>query len=374
MNTKAVDAIANAVLYEGYMLYPYRPSSVKNRQRFNFGVLYPKTYSDAQSGTDAWSMHTECLVESNSEANAESTFGSAIEVRIRFLKMVNRSVWKRVETDIQAKNDSEPSAYEAVPMLEVNGRSFSPWQEAIECEVNIPASDLEKLTTTPVRWNFDFPGKEESEILRRRSDAPTEDGPIVGEIRRTQEQVAGVIEIDALRVAVGIFKIRVSVKNVTAFQISSGDSVRHTERDRVLAQSMVSAHTVLGVTGGKFVSLLEPPDNLRELAGSCHNAGSWPVLVGREGDRSAMLASPIILYDYPQIAPESPGDLFDGTEIDEILALRIMTMTDAEKMEMRSSDDRARKILERTEALSMEHLMKLHGTLRELRPLKEELP
>jgi hydrogenase maturation protease len=87
-----------------------------------------------------------------------------------------------------------------------------------------------------------------------------------------------------------------------------------------------------------------------------------------------MLASPIILYDYPQIAPESPGDLFDGTEIDEILALRIMTMTDSEKLEMRNSDDRARKILERTEALPMEHLMKLHGTLRELRPWKEELP
>jgi len=61
-----------------------------------------------------------------------------------------------------------------------------------------------------------------------------------------------------------------------------------------------------------------------------------------------MLASPIILYDYPQIAPESPGDLFDGTEIDEILALRIMTMTDDEKREMRNTDVRARRILERT--------------------------
>ncbi len=62
MNTKSVDAIANAVLYEGYMLYPYRPSSVKNRQRFNFGVLYPQAYSEAQIGSDAWSMQTECLV------------------------------------------------------------------------------------------------------------------------------------------------------------------------------------------------------------------------------------------------------------------------------------------------------------------------
>ena len=52
-----------------------------------------------------------------------------------------------------------------------------------------------------------------------------------------------------------------------------------------------------------------------------------------------MLSSPIILYDYPQIAPESPGDLFDGTEIDEILALRILTLTEDEKHEMRNADD-----------------------------------
>ena len=77
-----------------------------------------------------------------------------------------------------------------------------------------------------------------------------------------------------------------------------------------------------------------------------------------------MLSSPIILYDYPQIAPESPGDLFDGAEIDEILSLRIMTMTEEEKREMRESDERARQILERTESLPEEHFMKLHGALR----------
>ena len=77
-----------------------------------------------------------------------------------------------------------------------------------------------------------------------------------------------------------------------------------------------------------------------------------------------MLASPIILYDYPEIAPESPGDLFDSTEIDEILTLRIMTMTDQEKREMRAVDERARKILERTELMSDDELLKMHGTLR----------
>ena len=85
-----------------------------------------------------------------------------------------------------------------------------------------------------------------------------------------------------------------------------------------------------------------------------------------------MLSSPIILYDYPQVAPESPGDLFDGAEIDEILSLRILTLTDEEKAEMRRSDDRARRILERTETLPPEHFMKLHGTLRGLYPAGKE--
>jgi len=63
--------------------------------------------------------------------------------------------------------------------------------------------------------------------------------------------------------------------------------------------------------------------------------------------------------------------LFDGTEIDEILALRNHDMTDDEKREMRKYRCPRRRILERTEALPIEHLAKLHGTLRDLRSLKE---
>jgi len=102
----------------------------------------------------------------------------------------------------------------------------------------------------------------------------------------------------------------------------------------------------------------------------CQNLRTWPVLVGDEGEHDAMLSSPIILYDYPQIAPESPGPLFDGSEIDEILTLRIMTLTDEEKEQMRQ-DERTRQILERTEALTPEQFMKLHGTIRELRTMSE---
>jgi hydrogenase maturation protease len=127
------------------------------------------------------------------------------------------------------------------------------------------------------------------------------------------------------------------------------------------------------VQDGRFVSLLAPPEALSELAASCKNVGTWPVLVGEEGQCDTMLSSPIILYDYPQIAPESTGDLFDGTEIDEILSLRIMTLTDEEKREMSQSDERARQMLERTETMPVEQFMKLHGVLRGLRPLKEDI-
>ena len=139
-------------------------------------------------------------------------------------------------------------------------------------------------------------------------------------------------------------------------------------RERALLESMISVHTILCVRGGSFPSLLDPPDEWREAADTCQNSGTWPVLVGDEGTHDAMLSSPIILYDYPRIAPESPQNLFDGTEIDEILTLRIMTLTDEEKAEIAQGDERARNLLEMTENLPAEHLMKLHGAMRELQP------
>ena len=131
-------------------------------------------------------------------------------------------------------------------------------------------------------------------------------------------------------------------------------------------QSLVSTHTILGTDQGGFISLLDPPEELKTAAGACENSGTWPVLIGEEGERDAMLSSPIILYDYPKIAPESPGALFDGTEIDEILSLRILTLTDEEKLAMGQTDERAREILQRTESIPPEEFMKMHGVMHRL--------
>lgn len=352
MNAAMVDAIVNAVLYEGYMLYPYRPSAVKNRQRFNFGVVYPRVYSEAQAGTDAWTMQTEILVQGSDRADCL--------VRVRFLRMVARAIAK-LRTPVSELTSLTDANIEMVDRLETGGKSFQSWQEAVEETIEVTEFNLASLVAQPMHWPFRLSARQERETIR------DERGLIVGIILRNKARVVGKIELTAARMEQGLFKLTVRILNDTQME----PSVPLT-RDEALARSLVSAHTILEVRSGEFVSLVDPPEACRAFGSACQNVGTWPVLVGEEGQRDMMLSSPIILYDYPQIAPESPGDLFDGAEIDEILSLRILTMTDEEKQEMRQSDERARKILERTEALPAEHFAKLHGALRGLRPPREE--
>src|SRR6185295_13424396 len=117
---------------------------------------------------------------------------------------------------------------------------------------------------------------------------------------------------------------------------------------------------------GAFISLLDPPADAAEAVASCRNLRTWPVLVGEPGQHDLLLSSPIILYDYPAIAPESPRDLCDGTEIDELLALRVMTLTDDEKREARATDDRARDIVDRTDEIPQDVFERLHGAIRQV--------
>jgi hydrogenase maturation protease len=373
MNLDRVEKIADAVLYEGYILYPYRPSSVKNQQRWNFGALCPPAYSHAQGGTEASVMQTECLVVGDRRATCE--------VKVRFLHLVSREVGRLTTTLSELEEGSEPD-FQTVAALEVGGRLYQTWQEAVEREVILPDLNLHQLVSEGRRQTFGFPSQKELEPLREP------DGQKVGVIVRRQQAIEGLIEVaaelageqttsadgrslpvDERSLAAGeqLFKLTVRILNLTALEDAGRKS-----RDEALMRSLVSTHTILGVRGGEFVSLLEPPRELTEVAASCRNVGTWPVLVGEEGAHDLLLSSPIILYDYPQIAPESAGDLFDGTEIDEILTLRIMTLTEEEKREMRGVDERARRILERTETLPVEQLMKLHGAMRSLRPREED--
>ena len=159
-----------------------------------------------------------------------------------------------------------------------------------------------------------------------------------------------------------LLRLRVGVRNTVT------DVAPDAARDDAVRRALVATHTLLAVDGGRFLSLLDPPAWAAEAAAACRNRRTFPVLGGPPGAGDAVLSSPIILYDHPQVAPESPGDLHDATEIDEILSLRTMTLTDAEKREARATDPRAAAIVDRVDGLPPELLARLHGAVRSLAP------
>jgi hypothetical protein len=301
--TDPVRQIADAVLYEGHVLWPYRRSSVKNRQRWTFGGVYPAAY--ARTTGDRSAVLAQCLVEGDEPS---------IDVEVRFLQIVRRQLYA----------DGTP-----VEELELAGTRHLSWDEAAE-----------RAVTT---GRFELPA------------GRSEDEPYV----RTWERLEGHVDLRLERLRADVHRLTLTIENASPW---SGAT-----RDEAMRRTLASAHGILHVRDGEFVSAVDPPEWLSADAEACRSEGLWPFLVGAEGDRTTLLASPIILYDYPQVAPESPGDFFDGCEIDQLLVLSILGLSDDEKREVRAGDPRAREILARTEAMSPDELARLHGVIRDLR-------
>lgn len=311
--TDGVRKIADAVLYEGYVLWPYRRSATKNQRRWTFGGVYPPAHSAAHPDDPALTR-AQVLVEGDTPR---------MDATVRFLQVVRRQV-------LDASGAS-------VEELEWDGERHVTWDEAVERELRIAA---------PGSAELDIPAGAEREEIGDGAAVERSWRALRGGIEATVEQGARPV----------VSRVTVTVRNETAWDgVGREDALRHT---------FCATHLVLHVRGGSFVSMTDPPEELRDEAAACENVGVWPVLVGDAPDRSTVLCSPIILPDYPQVAPESPGDLFDGGEIDQLLILNILSLTDEERREMRAADPRTREILERTEALSAEDLMRLHGTIR----------
>jgi hypothetical protein len=345
VNLQRAEKIANAVLYEGYMLYPYRPTSTKNRQRWNFGTLYPEQFDEVLGGHERCRMQTQCLL------TAEP--GAVLQVNARFLHLVERRVFAH-----EVPPQGDPAQVRPVQSLVVDGRVHESWEEGVERSVEASV-EIEQLLQAPVRVLFSFPGSSEREALRESG------GRVAGTVHRTQHSIDGGLELMAERLPEGVLRLTAQIVNQTPLAPA-------TERATALLRSLLSAHTILGLGAGEFASLLDPPEHLREATAALHNIGTYPVLVGEAGEHDLLLSSPIILYDYPQVAPESAGDFFDGTEMDEMLTLRVLTMTDEEKREMAGADDRVRQLLERTEHTAREQLVRTHGVGRSLKPSEDD--
>ena len=313
--------IADAVLYEGYLLYPYRSTSSKNQSRWQFGVLGPPGAAESGIGEED-TLTSQFLVDG----------GGKLSVVIRFLQLQTR----------HAEKDLGSGHFEAVPELISGTQSWVTWDEAVECELTFGPFHLDdprRHWTLPVR-------------AQAARDIEYVEG---GRLIRTRREVHGTLTISA-QPDDRLIRVMLTVRN------TGGGAA---DKDAAIATSMIGTHVIAEVTGGTFVSLLDPPEAAADAVARCEQHRCFPVLAGPPGDHALLLVSPIILYDHPEIAEQSEGSLYDSTEIDEILTLRVMTMTDEEKAQARATDPLAAQIIDRCDSMSPEAMQRLHGVLRD---------
>jgi hypothetical protein len=337
--------VADAILYEGYLLYPYRQTSQKNQVRFQFGVLMPAAYT-AVDPHERTASQTECLLECSDDAQ--------VTVLARFLQFQDRAV-------LAISPDN--GRLESVGALYVDGTEYTAWSEATEREqaVTVPVADLLEQDREVA---FTLPAGESAEPVTDRSGRPA------GRLTRTWSALDGAITLHAERTAgpYQALRLRVRLENRSAPAgplPARPDGLRH---------ALIAAHLLISVPGGSFLSMTDPPEWASAAVADCRNEGTWPVLAGPRGCRDLLLSSPVILYDHPEVAAESAGNLFDATEIDEILTLRTLALTDAEKREARATDDRAAELLDRLDHLPPEMLERMHGAIRYLRAVPAAAP
>jgi hypothetical protein len=304
--------VADAVLFEGYLLYPYRASATKNQLRWQFGIVAPP---GADTG-DASVQQVQLLADDLAD-------DAVVDVCVRFLHLETR------------RDAAHGGAWDEGQVVE---RTWA-----------LPLADLlGEGAVEPIA----IPGG-----TRATDGVELEHAPLRAVVRVDAERLPG---------PYGIVRLRVRVEH------AGPTPPPGTARATVMRSSLVGTHVLLGTRAGRFVSSIDPPEWARPAVADCVNQGSFPVLVGARDD--VVLGSPIILPDRPEIAPESPGPLFDATEIDEILVLRTLALGDDEKEEARRTDPRARELIDRVDDLAPEIFERLHGAIRSLHPVDDRGP
>lgn len=338
-------AVADAVLYEGYLLYPYRASSQKNQSRWQFGILGPPGAAAAGLGEEP-EMFAECLLQPRGHAS--------VDVCARFLRLQRRVVERADSTGLTS------TGFIPVDELTVSSTRWLSWDEATEHEVSFGPFPVEELMAAR-QLSIVIPAETQIEPLTDESGAG------VGRLVRRSGELRGTLTLGVTELrqesetpsGAPLMRLRVAFENAGNGSFSDDAGA--------IAASFIGAHVLLSLAGADFVSIVDPPPKARMAAADCRQKRFWPVLAGPDGQQDILLLSPIILYDHPQIAPESSVALYDSTEIDEILTLRILTMTEAEKADARATDARAAAIIDRCEAMTIEQLQQLHGALRDPR-------
>jgi hypothetical protein len=179
------------------------------------------------------------------------------------------------------------------------------------------------------------------EITPEQGEVAFSFGPVEGRVTMTTEDFDGVQ------------RVTVAVNNTT--EVSEG-----LDRAAALERSLLSTHVVVRcAVGGRFMSPIAPPDDVATAVMTCANVNTYPVLAAPGDD--AILGAAIILPDHPELAPESRGNLFDSTEIEEALLLHVLALSDGEREELAHADPAVKAMIERAVKATPEDIMALHG-------------
>ncbi|HEY1823165.1 MAG TPA: hypothetical protein VGG83_24840 [Trebonia sp.] len=350
MSADEVRRVADAVLYEGYILYPYRASAQKNHSRWQFGVLMPPGYAAADPSESSM-MQAECVLERRGDP--------AVEVTIRFLQVQRR------RADDATPDTSVPDTV-VLNTVVLNTGVPAVWDEAVKQEITV-AVPSEALLSGDGDGDGDGDGGQAT-VTRFTVPGGTDTETTSGaRVVRRREPLTGSVSVRATPLPGPWQAARLTVQLTNESAGSDGAAI---SRDDALPAALVAAHLIIRVSGGAFLSMTDPPEWASPQVGACRNTGCWPVLADPDGGRQVMLASPIILPDHPRVAPESPGELYDGTEIDEILTLRTLALSDEEKAAARATDPRAAALIDRVDAMDAPTMAQLHGTIRAMTGLR----
>jgi hypothetical protein len=270
-----LEELIDALLYEGYALYPYTPGATKNATPTPFGILYPPAYAESHPTT-----FDHLRMDAALAPGADAT----LQAEVRFLQA-------------------------GAPESDARG---------IERRVELPLPPLAQLSPDGAAARFALDG-------------------LTGTIRMRAEAMDG-----------ELVRVRMWVHNTTPLA-----SPETAGRARALESSLISTHAILRAPGSTFHAATDHP----ELA----SVNTFPVLATAEDD--TLLGATIVLPDHPQIAPESKGPLFDGTEIEEALLLHVHTLSEPEREAIAGGDPAVRAMVERAVATTPEEMLRLHGRL-----------
>lgn len=325
-----LDSLTKTVLYEGYSIFPYHRTSVKNLKPIPFGVIYPEQYHSHHPHAPT-RMKTECIVAAQKNCT--------VNITVRFLHLITTRIFQQTDKE-NASLQSEG------------------WQ-TIERQINSGNLFISELIGNKKIFPIAYDRiDEDKNVYDENNELKEKQSNSVLKIKGT---VA--IEVFAIEKTDNVFRISITVSNDTS--LINAESI---SRGEVLQQSFLSTNTILKATNGEFISDQNPSEEFKEIVAKCEKIGTWPILI--DESNTTMLSSPIILYDYPKINAQSNLDLFDSLEIEEMLILHLSAMSDNEKQQIGERDEKMREMLDKASQVTPKELLDLHGHMFENKEFK----